>query len=256
MVRGLFGSWKQIIFCDFDQKMTKEILLDLITRLHEIRFTVKAIVSDCGGGNQGLWKSLEVNHKKCYFSHPKTDSNIYVFADAPHLLKLIRNWLLDTGIKLGNGQIITKRPFESLINHNCGSDLSTIHISDKHLNLTSVQKQNVQTATELLSRKTAILLQRYVGDYQDCKALQEFILTVNNWFDVFNVYWFNAAKSCTLKVPYGVKIHEQDEALSKMTTLIQEMRSVGKVKLQVYQKGILMSVSDLQFHYFHIVVWS
>lgn len=32
-----------------------------------------------------------------------------MFADAPHLLKLIRNWLLDTGFALKQG-VITKQP--------------------------------------------------------------------------------------------------------------------------------------------------
>lgn len=51
MVSDLFRSWKQIVFCDFDQKMTKEIFFDLIVKLHEIRFTVKVGVSDSRRGS-------------------------------------------------------------------------------------------------------------------------------------------------------------------------------------------------------------
>lgn len=57
MVRGLFSKWKQPIFIDFDQKMTKKILLDIISQLEEISYHVVVCVSDCGGGNVGLWSN-------------------------------------------------------------------------------------------------------------------------------------------------------------------------------------------------------
>lgn len=58
MARGLFANWKQPIYMGFDKKMTQELLEDVITRLHNIEYNVVACVSDCGGGNQGLWKTM------------------------------------------------------------------------------------------------------------------------------------------------------------------------------------------------------
>lgn len=116
MVRGLFGRWKQTIFADFDCNMTKELLIKIITRLHEINFDVAAIVCDCGGTNQGLWRDLNVSQHNSSFPHPCVDVQpIFVFADAPHLLKLIRNWLLDGGFTLSGGKCITKRPLKRLV---------------------------------------------------------------------------------------------------------------------------------------------
>ena len=40
-----------------------------------------------------------------YFKHPKTDKNVYIVPDAPHLLKLLRNWFIDHGF-LYKGQVI------------------------------------------------------------------------------------------------------------------------------------------------------
>lgn len=97
MIRSLFAKLKQTIYLDFDQKMTKEILLYLITELYEASYTVIACVSDCGGGNMGLWKELGITIENTHFAHPITGDNVYVFADVPHLLKLIRNWFIDTG---------------------------------------------------------------------------------------------------------------------------------------------------------------
>jgi len=45
--------------------------------------------------NVGLWHNLGISIEKISFEHPITKSNIYAFADAPHLLKLARNHFLD-----------------------------------------------------------------------------------------------------------------------------------------------------------------
>lgn len=54
MARGIASQWKQPIFVDFDQKMTKSILFSIIDRLDQIGFNLLCCVSDCGGGNVGL----------------------------------------------------------------------------------------------------------------------------------------------------------------------------------------------------------
>lgn len=97
MARGLFGNWKQPIYMKFDTQVSTEILNNIITELHKINYTVVGMVSDCGGGNRGLWNDLNISPEKFWFNHPISDEKIYVIPDAPHLLKLLRNWLLDTG---------------------------------------------------------------------------------------------------------------------------------------------------------------
>jgi hypothetical protein len=97
MARGLFSKWKTPIFVGFDTKVTKDLLNKVIAALDEISYDVAAITSDLGGGNQGLFSSLGVTHKRCHFPHPVTGNKITVFPDVPHLLKLTRNWLFETG---------------------------------------------------------------------------------------------------------------------------------------------------------------
>lgn len=97
--RGLFSNWKQPVFVDFDRQITTTILKDIITRFHELGFTVVANVHDCGAGNMSLWREVGIDYtkEKTAMQHPVTLENIYFFPDVPHLLKLIRNWLLDHG---------------------------------------------------------------------------------------------------------------------------------------------------------------
>jgi len=61
----------------------------------------------------GLWKKLNISFDNTYFSHPIT--NDYYFADAPHLLKLIRNWLIDTGFVLSDGSNVDSTPLKELL---------------------------------------------------------------------------------------------------------------------------------------------
>lgn len=70
MARGLIGKWKQPIYTDFDQKITPAILNEICSRLHEIGYEVVACVSDCGGGNVGLWRALNISFEKPWFVHP------------------------------------------------------------------------------------------------------------------------------------------------------------------------------------------
>lgn len=58
------------------------------------------------GGNQGLWKELNVNITQTYMFNPCT--NIFFFADVPNPIKLIRNWFLDYGFILKDGTLINK----------------------------------------------------------------------------------------------------------------------------------------------------
>lgn len=97
MARGLFSNWKQPVYVGFDKNMNKDLLLEIIVALHNVNYQVVAVVSDCGASNQGTWTSLGISVENVSFSHPVTNDKIYCFADAPHLLKLIRNWLLKTG---------------------------------------------------------------------------------------------------------------------------------------------------------------
>ncbi|XP_058836166.1 uncharacterized protein LOC131692853 isoform X2 [Topomyia yanbarensis] len=77
MARGLFAQWKQPVYAAFDAKMTSEILENIIFALHRAGFNVVGCVSDCGGGNQGLWSTLGVNHEHTHIIHPITGENVY-----------------------------------------------------------------------------------------------------------------------------------------------------------------------------------
>lgn len=115
MARGVFSNWKQPIYYAYDTKLTKNIIDDAIRNLESIGYEVVSVVMDMGGGNRGLWKEYRIDENKPYLEHPN-DSNrkVFMFADAPHLAKLLRNHFIDDGI-LSNGKKLTAAPLFELL---------------------------------------------------------------------------------------------------------------------------------------------
>lgn len=235
MAHGLFSNWKQPIYLGFDQKVTKEILFSVISELHKITYNVVACVSDCGGGNVGLWKDLGINIDNTSFKHPETNKNIYMFGDAPHLLKLLRNWLLDTGFALGSINI-NKDPLKSLVQETNEELKVCYKIQEKHIECEKTQRQNVRMAAELLSNTVGQALIRYKpgSDKKMADNLGNFICDVNKWYDIFNSYVKDG--KIPFKYAFGIHLKMQEEHLDKFLDTILLMRAHGKKSLQIFRK--------------------
>lgn len=249
MARGLFANWKQPVYIGFDAKMTKELLENVITRLHHIKYNVVACVSDCGGGNQGLWKNMGVNEQQPFSEHPVTRKSVYFFADVPHVLKLLRNWFIDTGFVLQDGTIINKDPVKSLLENTRSEINSCYKLTPLHLNCERAQRQNVKLAAQLFSNTIATALTHYLPgeDKEASIATGNFFQLVNNWFDIMNSY--SPSTSIPTKMPYGTNLPLQDECLTEMVSVISGMTCVGKKSIQMFQRGIIMSTKALQSLY-------
>jgi hypothetical protein len=246
MARGLFAQWKQPLYIAFDQKITKEILLTIVNKLHRISYNVVACVSDCGASNMGLWKELGINADNTSFEHPITKNNIYMFADAPHLLKLIRNWLLDVGFVLEDGSVINKTPLQALVSITDNEVRPNWKVSQKHLDCQKSQRQNVRLAAQLLSNTVSTCLLRYKPgtDKQMAETLGNFISDINLWFDIFNSYC--AKGKVPTKNAYGVSLENQEKHLDNMIQRISSIRAIGKNALQTFQKGMIISMKSLK----------
>lgn len=99
MMRCLMLKLKQPVYYNFDTKMTKALLFDIIIALEAAQCKVIAIVSDLGPENRALHKQLQLSWNHPSFENPSDASRaVWCFADVPHLMKLLRNHLLDQGI--------------------------------------------------------------------------------------------------------------------------------------------------------------
>ncbi|CAI6358447.1 unnamed protein product [Macrosiphum euphorbiae] len=108
-----------------------------------------------GPTNIRLWKSLGITPTKTSFSHPISGKPIYMFADVPHLMKLVRNHFIDSGFVLPNNKYIGKQVIQEVVSLN-KVDLSCVYkVTDRHLNAIGSQRQNVKLATQVLSNSMA-----------------------------------------------------------------------------------------------------
>lgn len=121
---------KTTVYYQFDQNMTKSIILDVIVALYRIGFIVIARTCDLGSTNQAVLRELEINPfadgGKTYFEHPcNVVKKILVFVDVSHLIKLLRNHLVDSSLHI-NGKFINESCLERLLEINV-NDLKIVH---------------------------------------------------------------------------------------------------------------------------------
>nr|CAI5828466.1 unnamed protein product [Callosobruchus analis] len=156
MARGLISHWKQPVYYQFDQTMTKDILQNVISELYDANFIVIGITSDMGAGNVGLWSKLDVGHNKnCFFRHLCDESlKVFVFADVSHLIKLVRNHLIDQGFTIQD-HIINVDYFSALLNISSSELTLAYRLTEQHINLTGSMRQKVRPAVQLLSNSVA-----------------------------------------------------------------------------------------------------
>lgn len=254
MARGVTAKWKQPIYFDFDQPMTKSTLFNIIHAVEQTGFKVVSITSDLGGENRALWKELGLNKNNSSFPHPFDSSRkVFAFADVPHLLKLARNHFVDKGFIVCGNEHINKTCLEEVLKKQEADLKIAFKLSNEHLYVTNRNKQNVKLAAQLFSNSNASAL-KYYGE----KGL----LTSNNWKDTSEVLklfndWFDILNSSVPysphqeKTAFGININVQSKVLDEMNIFIEDMLVYGHKKILPFQDGIIISNKSLLglFHY-------
>ncbi|KAK9738038.1 Transposase protein [Popillia japonica] len=217
--------------------MDIDTLNNIIMELYNVGFIVVAVVSDMGTKNMKLWAQVNIGHdKECFIEHPgNNELKIFVFADVPHLLKLVRNHFvphllklvrnhfLDQGFYI-DGKSITKDSIQKLLEV-ANSELTICpKINSSHLELTGPQRQRVRPAAQLLSRTVAKALE-YCGTNNMLPATNwrdtsNFILMINDWFDVHN----STSKFCgnnPTKNAFGIDLDNQEKILDNISSTME-----------------------------------
>jgi len=103
--------------------------------------------------------------KQCFFLHP-SDKNlkVFVFTDIPHIIKLARNNLFDSGFII-DIQLINKQILEELVALNSCDLKIAFNLSRLHLDVKGNQRQSVKLAAQVFSRHNAKAIE-YCGRQQ------------------------------------------------------------------------------------------
>ena len=185
LVNGLTGAEKA--------NLTKEC----ITKLHEVGVKVVSFTCDGPTSHQSMLKllgaKLSPDDMQAYFPHPcDPNTKIYIFLDACHMIKLVRNTTSDWRVlydKDGNDIkwqfVVQLQELQETEGLHLANKLRPAHIKWKP------QKMKVNLAAQALSSSVADALEYCEGklklpQFQGCGPTVQFIRVFDRLFDVLN----------------------------------------------------------------------
>jgi len=248
-IRGLFSSWKQPIYFGYDDKLDVNRINEVLTEIHNIGLDVVAMVCDNAGGNRGIWTSLKVTYENPQFDHPVTGKPIFCISDPPHLIKLLRNNLLDYGFELKDGTQILASDFRWLLSVDSCEFKSCHKLTQRHVKVIKSDRQNVRMAFETISASVAEGFRSYLSNRQ---RQGDFIQLANDAFDVLNSSVTH--NSNHLKCSFGIFFTRQTEVLNAFFEEVESLKVMSgrPMKHFLFQKGILMTINALKGLYAHM----
>jgi hypothetical protein len=235
MIRGLLYPYKQPVYIKFDQAMKKDIVFEVMCCLEKIVYKVVGMVSDMATSKVGLWRSLGITDQTPFFFNPRSlEEKVFMFPDAPHLLKLCRNHYLDKGYVLPSGELLKREDLEKVLSLDCAEFRIVPKLKEKHFVCYGSERQRVSLAAQLMSNHSATALKIISPDK---KKQAEFIKLVNDWFDVANSR--RKYDENELKSGFGLS-NLQLIVVNKMIETMSQTKQLGSKKLLPFQHGIIM----------------
>lgn len=191
------GSWKFPVAYFFVDGISGEQLSTLVLRaltlINETGVIVSSLTFDGTATNISmathLGCSLKSDNLLSHFPHPVTGSNIYIFLDPCHMLKLVRNTLGIQPIESNSGSV----QWKFIENLEKVQNAEGLHLANKlskaHIRWED-QKMKVKLAAQTLSESVAVgmkyLREKGYQDFLGCEATCEFVEIFNILFDILN----------------------------------------------------------------------
>eukprot|EP00096_Caligus_rogercresseyi_P005630 TRINITY_DN215_c0_g2_i1.p1 TRINITY_DN215_c0_g2~~TRINITY_DN215_c0_g2_i1.p1 ORF type:complete len:567 (-),score=101.62 TRINITY_DN215_c0_g2_i1:68-1768(-) len=246
IVSGLFKDFSQPVYYEFDTTIHKNLFLDIIQCLEQNGILV--IATTISLRNHKLISELGINSACHSFPNPHAkDRLIYAFADTLHMLRLMRNYVLDNGFQIPDGSsgfvTLVKEDFESILRHDSilpAEEKLHPRLTDLHITCKGSARKRILLAIQLFSESSAKAIAKIADNPESVKAKAVFI--INNWFDVMNSN--KILDSQKLSCGFGIQIIDQLHALDEMERLISNML-IGiddKITRLPFQDSIVMSI--------------
>lgn len=263
MLGGVTTRWKQTIAYhltgnSFSSAAAKDVVLEIIRLCEKIGVRIDAIVSDMGGGNQGLWREFGIvvgqySRKYVCCPHPCDSSRqLYFMADVAHLLKNLRNHLSRGQSIFLPDNVVRKHAFttnevnlkhvKTLLDIDSALDLNLApHLKPGCLDPGHFEKMKVSLAYSLFNHDKAAAI-RYLVHRGDIS--EDALATA--WFFEVCFKWFKVMSSRTTKLAIS---RLDDQKYSDILDFLREMIHlfekliIGKTSKSVWkpvQTGIIL----------------
>lgn len=181
VARGLYSDWSQLMYVNFDVRVTKLNLNSVIEALHKINFSVVACTCNFEDSPSDLWTELDVSCGKNYFLHPITNEQIYAFYYVDDLLVATNKQFIDGRLAL-DVHSINRQPVMQAIQKN----YRKIAIDKGLLEWADADCDNVNAIRTFFSQYTVNLLRISSGEERSAKNAIEFINIIKAFSDIMN----------------------------------------------------------------------
>ena len=155
---------------------------------------VVAVTSDGASSNRSFYKIICGNKTSIPYKVKNLEAPwryIYLFCDAPHLLKTLRNALYSSGTNLtrylwNDGYHLLWEHISKMYYEDQERGLKLLpKITHDHIHLNSYSKMTVKFAAQVLSKTMAAVLKQYGG--KEVKETAKFCDLIDSFFDCLNV---------------------------------------------------------------------
>ena len=200
MIVGIKERWKiPVAYFLIDGMRGQEranLVLICLRKLHSVGLRVVSLTFDGSSANcnmiSHLGGSLDANNLKCSFAHPEDNEPVFLFLDACHMLKLVRNMLADKGVLVDSegrfikwSYIVELQSLQKQEGLHAGNRLNERHIQWQQ------QKMKVKLAAQTLSASVADALcfckdVLQLPQFEGCDATVDFIRLIDRLFDLLN----------------------------------------------------------------------
>nr|CAH7724979.1 unnamed protein product [Callosobruchus chinensis] len=202
MLVALNGSWKLPIayFCISGLSGAEQASLvnNLLRFIHDTGVIVCSVTFDGARQNvsmaEHLGANLNLDTLQASFAHPVDNHKVFLFFDACHMLKLVRNCLATyKTLTTKNNETIDWQYFEKLVAvQNKEGLTAATKLRKRHIQWEN-EKMKVSLAAQTFSRSVADALRFLEKDlalnfneFQGAEATANFSVIINNIFDIFN----------------------------------------------------------------------
>lgn len=265
MLAGVSTRWKQTVAYhftgnSFPSLAAKDVILKLIQMSFDVGLTVVCVTSDMGSCNRAVWKEFGITCGKYSrtinsIPHPCNPSEkIFFMADICHLLKNIRNHLLDDKFLVLPDDVVQENgfcdgrvflePVKKLIQLQEDKDLKLVpKLTEKHIFVKQYQKMRVRTACELMSRDVAAGIRFGV---KNLNWNPGYLATA--WFFDYIDQWFSLMCSRNPVMALSKNnIDVYDSAIQKLKNfdILFEKIKVGDGKWKPVQTGVKLTTASL-----------
>jgi len=166
-----------------------ELIVEIVQRLLNCGFFIKAVICDQGANNVSALKLLKVTKDKPFFE--VDGRKVYSIFDTPHLFKNVRNHFIKSNFKFQNEEV----SFQDVRNVYNIDKISTtsrslLKITENHINPGPFQMMSCKLAMQLFSNTMAATIKTcvYTGELKSKTALHtaKMIKFLNDLLDVLN----------------------------------------------------------------------